>query len=300
MRRHDDWSTPSFDLEPTAPAVGPFPRRPFLSAVHRLESCKLEFVDSGTAFLALCRSEDRLRFVGSPDLTDYHSPLGTGVADLVEALATEVPSGTVFDLDSLPLEAAKPLVAGLEAAGLAVETVDDGVTAVLELPDDFGEYLRKIGKKQRHEVRRKRRRFEEAVGPVVLETHHGPGWAFDEFVRLHRSAPGAKGGFMTPDREEFFRSLAATPGWRIDLLRRGDRALACSFAFSDQEGIYLYNGSYDPDWAEASPGVVLLTSLIEQSIVEGLRRFDFLKGDEEYKFRLGAEPRGLYRVRAVK
>jgi CelD/BcsL family acetyltransferase involved in cellulose biosynthesis len=39
--------------------------------------------------------------------------------------------------------------------------------------------------------------------------------------------------------------------------------------------------------------------MIEQAIGEGIGRFDFLKGDEVYKFRLGAEERPLYRVRVM-
>ena len=34
-------------------------------------------------------------------------------------------------------------------------------TAVIELPGSFDDYLAGIGKKQRHELRRKRRRYEE-------------------------------------------------------------------------------------------------------------------------------------------
>ena len=48
--------------------------------------------------------------------------------------------------------------------------------------------------------------------------------------------------------------------------------------------------------ALASPGVVLVSMLIERAIEAEKRVFDFLKGDETYKFRLGAAPRPLYEV----
>jgi CelD/BcsL family acetyltransferase involved in cellulose biosynthesis len=75
-----------------------------------------------------------------------------------------------------------------------------------------------------------------------------------------------------------------------------DRAAASLVSFSDDQGIYLYNSSYDPHLAEASPGIAIVGTLIEQAIAEGLPRFDFLKGAETYKFRLGAEARPLYRI----
>jgi len=39
---------------------------------------------------------------------------------------------------------------------------------------------------------------------------------------------------------------------------------------------------------------VLLALLIEDAIMQGMAVFDFLKGDEVYKFRLGARRRPLY------
>ena len=105
---------------------------------------------------------------------------------------------------------------------------------------------------------------------------------------------------MTTAMERLFRDLIALPGWRVDLLRipHAERASATVFGYADEDGYFLYNSAYDPGLAAASPGWVLLGSMIEQAIAEGRPRFDFLKGDEEYKFRLGAEARPLFEVRA--
>ena len=43
----------------------------------------------------------------------------------------------------------------------------------------------------------------------------------------------------------------------------------------------------------------MLSHLIESAINQGKPVFDFLKGDETYKFRLGAEERPLFRVTAT-
>jgi CelD/BcsL family acetyltransferase involved in cellulose biosynthesis len=88
----------------------------------------------------------------------------------------------------------------------------------------------------------------------------------------------------------------------VDILRvpGAERATAALFSYVDEEGVYLYNSSYDAALSDASPGVAIVGSMIEQACVEGLPRFDFLKGDEVYKFRLGAEARPLFEVVAVK
>ena len=286
------------ELEPLAPAVGPFATLGFLRAVTTFVSETLEVIGDDRGAILVTRSDEIIRMAGHPDLTDYHSPLGESLDPVVTRLAEECSDGWAIDLDSLPTEAAEPLADGLRAVGCDVSFEQHTVSAVLTLPGTFDDYLAMLSKKQRHEVRRKRRRYEDVLGEVMHETHPDPGWAFEEFVRLHRLSDGEKGDFMTPEREEFFRTLMALEGWRMDVLRvpGTDRASATLFSYSDDSGVYLYNSSYDPELGEASPGIAIVGTMIETAIEEGLPRFDFLKGDEVYKFRLGAEERPLFRL----
>jgi hypothetical protein len=294
------WEHPGWELPPAAGAVGPFPRRDFLRIVAGDDH--VELCATGDAALAVTWTDGRVRLSGEPDLTDYHTSLGGDVKPVIAELVDRVPPGTAIDFDSLPHPSAADIAAALESSGLEVSIDQHAMTAVVPLGRSFDDYLHDIGKKQRHEVRRKRRRYEEEVGPVVHETHRHVDWAFEEFIRLHRLSAGEKGDFMDPRHERMFRLLAATAGWRLDMLRipGTDRAAACLFSYSDDEGIYLYNSAYDPGLAAASPGIAIIGTMIETAIGEGLPRFDFLKGDEEYKFRLGAEARPLYRVKATR
>lgn len=287
-------------LLPVAVATGPFARPDFLREVTGVapqgENRELRSTDG---WILMEIGPSLVSMGGHPDLCDYHAPLGPGAMELMAGFAAELQGGCRIDLDSLPLEAAEVLSKGLTVAGLDPAIEEHSATLVLPLPTSHEEYLAAVGKKQRHEIRRKRRRFEERLGPVLFETHLSGGWALAEFVRLHRLASGEKAGFMTSAMEGFFSHLLAQPGWQIDLLRLPgtERAAACLFAYVDEDGYFLYNSSFDPDLGESSPGNVLLGEAIEASILAGLPRFDFLKGTEEYKFRLGAVPRPLYRVR---
>ncbi len=282
-----------------APATGPFARADFLAAVaDAMGGGEDRVLVSATGAMAVSIDGTVVRMAGHPDLCDYHSPLGSGILEIVAGLVDEVGPGHRFDFDSLPLEVAEVLAKGLELAGLTSETAEHAVAAVLPLPDTFEEYLQSIGKKQRHELRRKIRRYEELVGPVVFSSHTGPGTALTDFMRLHRLSEGEKGEFMDDRMAAFFERLSELPGWRIDELRHPDDSgpAAMLFSYIDEEGYYLYNSAYDPELREASPGNVVLAEAIAAAIGVGLARFDFLKGDEEYKFRLGAERRPLYRV----
>ena len=183
----------------------------------------------------------------------------------------------------------------------AVTSLED-VCPLILLPDSFETYLQEIlSKKQRHEVRRKLRRIEEeaTVRWYVVDAASDLSQEIDAFVRLHRLSKQEKLGFMTEDMEAFFRAIMQTlhdAGWLhlafIDV--NGAKAAAMlSFIYDDR--LLVYNSGYDPaSYAELSPGIVLTTRLIEDAIQRGLRVFDFLQGNEIYKYRFGAQDTVVY------
>jgi CelD/BcsL family acetyltransferase involved in cellulose biosynthesis len=65
------------------------------------------------------------------------------------------------------------------------------------------------------------------------------------------------------------------------------------FVYNDR--LLVYNSGYDPtNYAELSPGIVLTSHIIEDAIRRGMRIFDFLQGDEIYKYRFGARDTVVY------
>jgi len=300
MTHLDRFPDEGFDLSPLAPRVGPFPMADFARAWWEefQPDARMMIISSGSGTLPLMESAGVIQFLGDSDLTDYHSPLGSDIQGPVGILAAMIDRTTSLDLDSLPGEAATAVAESLSSTGLRPKTSEQTVARVLQLPSSVDDYHAMIGKKERHELRRKRRRYEEQIGPATLRTDIGPGFGFDEFVRLHRLAPGDKGSFMTGERHRFFSRLAGQNGWRVDYLENGGAATACLFGWTDGSDYYLYNSSFDPAVQAASPGLVLLGGMIEHAITEGWGVFDFLKGDETYKARLGALPRQLFRVEA--
>lgn len=300
MSIHQDWSTPAFDLAPLASDVGPFPSRDWLRTwwQHRKKG-ELLLADTADSLTALCLHRERLEFAGEADLTDYHSPLGVPkTTSLIEVVA-QLPSDVIIHLDSLPHEAAKWVAEALTSIGLAPTVEQHNVAAVLGLPESFEDYLAALNKKDRHELRRKRRKFDNDVGPATLERRTGRA-AVALFADLHRRSSGDKGTFMTTRMEEFFAALHTDAGGIIDVLVDGEgQPAAAIFSFVDPHGFYLYNSAYEPDFRHLSPGNVILSHLIERAINDNLQVFDFLKGDEAYKFRLGAKPRPLFVVEAT-
>lgn len=298
MVTHQNWSTDAFELPTVSPGVGPFPQRRWLETwwKHRGQG-ELLLAEAADSLLPLTLHQGRLEFAGEADLTDYHSPLGSSA--VLPDLLSELPKGTILQLDSLPADSAASISDALDHAGVLATTEQHNVAAVLTLPPTFDEYLAGIRKKERHELRRKRRRFEAEAGPGRVERRSGVS-AVALFADLHRRSSGDKGSFMTSEMEQFFFAMHRDAGGVIDVLVDGsDRPVSAIYSFEDDRGFYLYNSAFEPEARNLSPGNVMLSHLIERTIGQGKTVFDFLKGDETYKFRLGAEPRPLYVVTAT-
>jgi CelD/BcsL family acetyltransferase involved in cellulose biosynthesis len=99
--------------------------------------------------------------------------------------------------------------------------------------------------------------------------------------------------------QRFFHEITAATnqaGWLylafIEL--DGEKAAALlGFLYGDR--LLLYNSGYDPEkFAELSPGIVLTAFTIEDTIRRGVRVFDFLRGNEVYKYRFGAVDTVIY------
>jgi CelD/BcsL family acetyltransferase involved in cellulose biosynthesis len=253
--------------------------------------------------------EGRLSFLGGTEVTDYMGPAGPAVArdgaakELMGAIAARDDWHSA-DLRGLPEDGGwlGALAAGAGAAGLDVKVERDGVAPFLHLAPTFDGYLEALPSKRRHELRRKVRRLREALpdARLVDATVESLTEDLDTFVELHRSSGGPKGRFMQPGMELFFRRLgeALLPDgvFRLAFLDAGDERIAAAVGFRDRDRLLLYNSAYDHAREALSPGIVLVTELIRDSIGEGRRGVDMLKGNLKYKYQFGATPRQVCRL----
>ena len=71
-----------------------------------------------------------------------------------------------------------------------------------------------------------------------------------------------------------------------------------SFITLEWDGtVGLYNSGFEPSRAALSPGLILSTHVIRDAIARGKTRFDFLRGEERYKYEFGPIPEDVYQVR---
>jgi len=185
---------------------------------------------------------------------------------------------------------------------------EEDVCPVATLPGDgdWEAYLAGLSKKSRHEIRRKMRRA-ESVGPVDFRLVEPSPEAVDVFIDLHQSRWGQEGLFpATPggDRSRRFlhrlAELEAAEGeegqLQLGRVEVGGRLIFATVGFDDGTTCYFYNAGMEPDARDLSPGVTGTAAYVRDRLAAGRRRFDFLRGNEPYKYEWGAVDEPIHRL----
>jgi CelD/BcsL family acetyltransferase involved in cellulose biosynthesis len=119
----------------------------------------------------------------------------------------------------------------------------------------------------------------------------------DVLFDLHARRQAMKGRRSTfdPNRQMFHRRLlrAAAPGRgpAMVLAERDGVPVGLRYGFLWLDVFAEFQGGWDPEWAPLRFGTVITAEAIRLAGRAGVRIYDFLRGDEEYKYRLGASDR---------
>ena len=191
------------------------------------------------------------------------------------------------------------------AEGWTLNVEREDVCPVVTLPDgaDMDGYLATLGKKERHEIRRKVRRA-EAAGEVLLTESADPLADLDAFIDLHQKRWGADGLFpATAGGEQsrvfirrLFEAFGPDGSVKLTFLTVSGRRIAAGIHLETADGYLYYNAGVDPDARDLSPGVVMVHRYMERAIETGRHRMDFLRGDESYKYEWGAVDEPIQRL----
>jgi CelD/BcsL family acetyltransferase involved in cellulose biosynthesis len=178
-------------------------------------------------------------------------------------------------------------------------------TPAIQLAADWDTYLAGIDKKQRHEIRRKLRRAEESAevkwyfveDPEILDAEID---AFFDLMVLDED----KSKFLTDQMRDQTRAIihwALEAGYLQFSFLTIDSFKAAGYLCFDYNGhILVYNSGFDFRFSQYSPGWVLLGFLIQNAIENKKNYFDFMRGDEDYKYRFGAADGFVKRIELEK
>jgi CelD/BcsL family acetyltransferase involved in cellulose biosynthesis len=184
------------------------------------------------------------------------------------------------------------------------------VCPIIRLPISFEDYLNGLDKKERHELRRKIRRTESVEGlkwyAVTAQDHE---YDLDEmaeaFVNLMMQSRSDKSDFMTDQMRRFFHAMIkvthAGGFLHLSFLEVDGVKAATYLCFDYNSQRLVFNSGLDTmQFQSLSAGIVLAARLIEDAIQRGYTEFDFLRGDEGYKYRLGAKDTQIYHTAIVR
>ena len=262
-------------------------------------------------FMAEYENQPALLLNGSIEISDYldlivraddHARFLSGLLDF---LASHLADGwSRLDWYNLPDDS--PTLAALKA-----ESAHRGWTHYEEvyrptprivLNGDFDEYLSRVEKKQRHEIRRKMRRAAESelnVRFVLVDPSTDIEPELDTFFDLMVHDPG-KADFLHPAMREQMSAIlhaAHKEGYLwLGFLEIDGVKTASSLNFDYNGKLWGYNSGVSRAHMELSPGWVLLSHIIQWCCENKRHEFDFMRGDEEYKYRFGGVNRFVMRA----
>lgn len=257
------------------------------------------------------QGEPRLMLVGSVEITDYldfivePGRLDEFAAALLPFLQ-KAALPTWKNLDLYNLFDNSPVLGALEkaahTAGWSYQAEHAYHCPHINLPGDWETYLAGIDKKQRHEIRRKMRRLESAEVPnrwYLVEDAATLDGEIDDFMAL-MDQDDEKARFLTPPMRAFWRDVVR---WAFNnhclhmaFLEINGQKAAAYLAFDYLNHLFVYNSGISRAHWEYSPGWVLLGYQLKWANEQGKATFDFMRGDEEYKYRFGGVDRNLLRA----
>jgi CelD/BcsL family acetyltransferase involved in cellulose biosynthesis len=260
-----------------------------------------------TGIAPLMVKEGKAAFIGSADVCDYMDFViapGKALAFFTAVLDKLKKDGIKeLHLDSLRHDSTVMtcLVDLAKDKGYEVTLTQENVSLDLDLPSTWEEYLRTLTPKQRRETGRRFRRLEEEGEINYRSVEDAEPKVLEIFFKLMRVSREDKAAFMTARMESFFRSLAETMAeaklLRFGILEISGKPVAAVMCFDYNDKVYLYNSGYDPEYGYLSVGLLSKLLSIKDSIERGRKCYDFLKGPEEYKYRLGGREIPIYSCR---
>lgn len=177
---------------------------------------------------------------------------------------------------------------------------DNLICPYAELPPDWDEYLSDLSANNRQKIRRLLRRLEASAELSIAPA--GPDTVEDDievFLEFWRARWELSKGDRTPEliawmREQLTASARAETLF-LPVFRHGGRPVAALAIVLDRvkETVLFLASGRDESYADMPAGYVLHAWCIRWAIGEGFRVYDFMHGNEAYKYHFAGRERRL-------
>ncbi len=249
-----------------------------------------------------------LQFIGRP-FSDYSDFLIAGdressIAEILSFCDREVAWDRI-ELDGVLESAAnRPVFESLwkQRPGIA-RVKSDLVAPYIPIREPWSTYQAGLRAKLFSDGRRQLRRL-EAQGEVAFERCDDLDtalWTIGELETQKSSRyqdTGARnifgGGRLRTFFEDVVRALWDRGVVDVSRVVQNGTTLALHFGFKTNDRFFYYMPSFDDRYRSFSVGRLLNAHLIERAFEDGLREFDFLPGDDAYKYDWTSQRRQVY------
>lgn len=239
----------------------------------------------------------QVEFIGSPNADYQDFILGGRAEELLPLLACHLmqhrQDWDMLVLRNVPTHSSTfaTLPSVLRAHGIASTDHERVLCPALEIASRPAEVRRMLDS---YSLRRRVKQL-QSVGELSFTRcttkaqvdHYLPQF-FTQYVERHHGALAAR-VFSRPDVRSFYVALAKSmlpPGWlHLSVLECAGQPVAFHFGFAYAGRMYWYKPCFDPRLARLSPGTVLLSNLIRDTLESGLQELDFTVGAEAFKYR---------------
>lgn len=235
-------------------------------------------------------------------LPEYQQDVAFAIFD---HLAQNVPFG-VLDLKSMAADS--PSLRLIEKrfskeAGFRYQLIPYFICPQVDLETGWENVLKHSKRAVNYERRLLQLRKLDGFEYRTITNPEEAGAAFERFLMLHEARWAGKGGSSVTGQsvlQSFHRDvvvrLAHAGLLRFDEVWAEGACRASIYGIDDGKCYYFYNSGYDQTWKNKSPGLVLLGLSLENASKRGIKRYDFLRGSENYKFEWANTTRKTVRV----
>jgi CelD/BcsL family acetyltransferase involved in cellulose biosynthesis len=172
----------------------------------------------------------------------------------------------------------------------------------IKIAASFTDYLEKFGSRHRYSLTRWKKKLFKRTDVTYDKCSNNPMKAcLATLFDLHARRAGEKRINSSFSGEEIFcfhadlvKAMRDKDWVWMRFLNSGEQAIAGFYGFAFGNRVFFYQTGHDPDWHSFAPGTVILHEAIQEAFDGHYEEFNFLQGDEDYKYKWTKTQRILY------
>ncbi len=211
----------------------------------------------------------------------------------------QAPQWDICSLETVPKDSkcALEIAAAAESANWTVFRREIPNTFLL-LPDTWEAYLEQLTPEFRPLLTRYPRRLASRYSVRIYrsDSERDLPRHLESLFAMHQKRwqmIGQPGAFQGEERRQFYLEMAKAflqRGWlQFWILELNGEIAAAQFCFQYRDSVYLLQEGFDPKYSQDKVGYALRAAMLQPLIQSGVKRYDFLGGDDAYKAKFGGK-----------